>query len=334
MEYRSLGRSGVKVSALCVGTMNFGRVTEEDEAIRIVHAALDAGINFIDTADWYSAGRSEEMIGKALEGGRRNRVVLATKFTTPMGKGPNEGGSSRLWMMRACEDSLRRLCTDRIDLYQVHWMDLTTPLEETLRALDDLCRQGKVVYVGCSKFAPSYIAEAMMLCRQYGWVRFISEQPPYNLLDRRIENELVWTCQRFGLGIIPWAPLGGGILSGKYSRESQPPQGSRYSSIGGNRLHEKALEIAEVVVALAKEKGVEPAVLATAWVMNQPGITAPILGPRTVEHLVSSLKALDVQITDEERKRLDEVAPPGTAVSDFYDVNVYRRLREAVGLKG
>ena len=172
-----------------------------------------------------------------------------------------------------------------------------------------------------------------MLSRQNGWMPFISEQPPYNLLDRRIENELVWTCQRFGLGIIPWAPLGGGILSGKYSRESQPPPGSRYSAIGGSRLHEKALEIAEVVAGLAKDKGVEPAVLATAWVMNQPGITAPILGPRTVEHVVSSLKALEVELTAEDCKRLDEVAPPGSAVSDFYDVNVYRRLREAVGLK-
>jgi len=333
MEYRNLGRSGVKVSPLCLGTMNFGRVTDEAEAIRIVHAALDAGINFIDTADWYSAGRSEEMIGKALEVGRRDRVVLATKFTTPMGEGPNEGGSSRYYMMRACEASLRRLRTDRIDLYQIHWMDFSTPLDEILRALDDLARQGKIIYTGCSKHVSAYIAEAMMLCRERGWVSFISEQPPYNLLDRQIENELIWTCQRHGIGLITWAPLGGGILAGKYSKDAEPPAGSRYGKVGGNRLHERALQIADAVKALAEAKGTEPAVLATAWVMRQPGITAPIIGPRTAEHVVSSLKALDVVITDEDRRKLDEIAPPGTAVSDFYDINVYRKLRQAAGVE-
>jgi len=333
MQYRNLGRSGMKVSSLCLGTMNFGRVTEQDEAIRIVHTALDGGINFIDTADWYSAGTSEEMIGQALADRQRDQVVLATKFTTPMGKGPNDGGSSRYHMIRACEASLRRLRTDCIDLYQIHWMDLSTPLDEVLRALDDLVRQGKIIYTGCSKHASAYIAEAMMLCRQAGWMSFISEQPPYSLLDRTIENEVVWTCQRFGLGIITWAPLGGGILAGKYAKDQQPPPGSRYGAVGGNRLHQQALDIAEEVKTMASEKGVEPAVLSTAWVMNQPGITAPIIGPRTVEHVNSSLKALDVQITDEDRKRLDEIAPPGSAVSNFYDVNVYQKLRVAAGIQ-
>ena len=334
MEYRNLGRSGVKVSPLCLGAMNFGSPTEESEAIRIIHAALDAGINFIDTADCYVHGRSEEIVGKALDGGRRDQVVLATKLTSGTGgQPPNAEGSSRYRLMRACDDSLRRLRTDRIDLCQLHWMDFTTPLEESLRALDDLVRQGKVLYTGCSKFVPPYLAEAMMLCRQNGWSGFVSEQPPYNILSRTIENDLIWTCQRFGIGIIPWAPIAGGILSGKYSKGSASPAGSRFDSADGPRLHLRAIEAADALKPIAADKGVELAVFALAWVMNQPGITSPITGPRMLKHLQSSLKALDLDITDEDRRRVDAIVPPGTWVSDYYDMNVYHRLRSAIGVE-
>ena len=332
MEYRTLGRSSLKVSALCLGTMSFAGRTDEQEGVRIVHAAMDSGINFIDTADCYAHGASEEIVGKALaQDGRRDQVILATKVTGPMGKGPNDEGTSRYRIMRSCEDSLRRLQTDRIDLYQIHYMDMATPLEESMRAMDDLVRQGKVLYVGCSKHAPAWTVEALMLCDRHGWSKFVSEQPPYNLLDRRIENEMVWTCMRHGIGIIPWGPIAAGILSGKYSKDAPPPEGSRFGKVGG-RLNEQAIGIADALKPIAAEKGVTLAEFCYAWVMRQPGITAPIVGARTVEHITSALNALDVEFTDEDYERIDAIAPPGTAVSDYYDGNISSRLRRAVGL--
>lgn len=334
MEYRRLGRSSLEVSSLCLGCMNFGGRTGEDESVRIIHAAIDAGINFIDTANQYSGGRSEEIVGKALaEGGLRDGVVLATKVSNRLSKRPNDGGSSRYHIMREVERSLRRLRTDRIDLYQLHWMDLATPLEESMRALDDLVRQGKVLYTGCSKWAPAWTVEAIMLCERHGWTKLVSEQPPYNLLDRRIENQLIWTCLRHGIGIIPWAPIAAGVLSGKYSQEGPLPEEGRFSEFGP-RLNPRAIEIADALKPLAAEKGVALAELCLAWVMRQPGVTSPITGPRTLEHLNSSLKALEVEITDEDRRRIDEIAPPGSHVTDYWDVNVYRRLRAASGIAG
>ena len=331
MEYRQLGRSGATVSSICLGCMNFGSKTGENDSIKIIHAAIDSGINFIDTADVYTKGVSEEITGKALKNGLlRNEIVLATKFTTPMGEKPNRSGSSRYYLVRAVEDSLRRLATDRIDLYQVHYMDMLTQPDELVRAIDDLVRQGKVVYTGTSKFAPSLLTECLMYARQHGLNGFISEQPPYNLLDRRIENELVWACIRHGVGIIPWAPIGAGILSGKYGLEETPPEGSRFTDLGGNRLNADAVRIANELKPLAAEKGVTLAEYCLAWVLRQPGITAPIIGPRTMEQLKSSLKALDIAFTDEEYKRIDEISPPGSAVSDYYDGNVYAKLRRAV----
>ncbi len=331
MEYRRLGRSSLEVSALCLGTMNFGRRTEEDESVRIIDAAVDAGINFIDTANVYAGGRSEEIVGKALSGGKRDKVVLATKASNRLSEWPNDGGSSRYHILRQCEASLRRLKTDRIDLYQLHRMDLTTPLEESMRALDDLVRQGKILYTGCSKWAPAWTVEAIMLCERYGWTKLVSEQPPYNLLDRRIENQLIWTCRRHGIGIIPWAPIGAGVLSGKYSKDSAPPLGSRFAEFG-SRLTPRAIEVADALKPLAEEKGVTLAELSLAWVMRQPGITSPITGPRTMEHLQSSLRALDVDVTDGDRDRIDAISPPGGHVSDYWDVNVYRPLRAAAGV--
>lgn len=334
MEYRQLGRSGVQVSALCLGTMHFGGRTEEADAIRIAHVAIDQGINFIDTADVYGRGASEEIVGKALAQGRkRDQVVLATKVTGKMGDGPNDQRSSRYHIVRACEDSLLRLRTDRIDLYQLHFMDMATPLEESMRALDDLVRQGKVLYTGCSKHAPAWTVEALMLCERHGWTKFVSEQPPYNLLDRRVENEMMWTCIRHGIGIIPWAPIAAGILSGKYSKDAPPPPGSRFKELG-SRLTPRAIEVADALKPLATEKGVTLAELCLAWVLRQPGITAPIVGVRTMDHLTSALNVLDVAFTEEDYRRIDAIAPPGTHVSEYYGANVHAPLRRAIGLSG
>lgn len=334
MEYRKLGRSSLEVSALCLGCMNFGHRTEEAESIRIIHAAVDQGFNFLDTANVYSQGRSEEIVGKALSEGLRDKVVLATKCSSRMGQGPNSMGSSRYHIMRQVEGSLRRLRTDRIDLYQLHWMDLSTPLEESMRTLDDLVRQGKVLYIGTSKWASGWLVEALMLCDRHGWTKIVSEQSPYNLLDRRIENELIWTCRRHGVGLIPWAPIGTGILTGQYEKGKEPPKGSRAdgAGLGSERLTPRAIEVAQALKPLAEEKGVTPAEFALAWVLNQPGVTAPIIGVRTMNHVASALKALAVVFTREDYARIDRIAPPGTAVSDYWDMNVARRLREAAGI--
>ena len=329
MEFREFGRSGVKVSCLCLGAMNFGDRTPEPESIGIIHEAMEQGINFVDTANVYGQGVSEEIVGKALaDGGRRDRVFLATKVTSRMGDGPNNGGSNRYHIMQQCEASLRRLKTDHIDLYQLHQMDLATALEETLRALDDLVRQGKVRYTGTSKYAPPYLVEALMLSDRYGWAKFLSEQPPYNLLDRRIEDELIWTCQRHGVGIIPWAPMATGILSGQYRRRAVAPKGSRgeEGGIPEARLNERAVERTEQIAKLAGEKGATPAEYSLAWVLRRPGITAPIVGVRTMEHLHSALSTLAIALSPEELARIDEIAPPGSHVSDYWGMNVYRRL--------
>lgn len=324
----------MQVSALCLGCMNFGSRTEPDDSISIIHAAIDSGINFIDTANTYTKGRSEEIVGDALsQGGRRDDVVLATKMTGRMSDKPNDIGSSRYSIRRHCEQSLRRLKTDRIDLYQLHWMDLNTPLEESLRALDDLVRQGKVLYIGCSKFAPALTVEAIMLSERYGWAKFVSEQPPYNILDRRIENEMIWTCLRHGIGIIPWGPIAAGILSDKYVKEGSQPANSRYKRMN-HRLHETSIDVAREIAEIAKEKGVTAAEYSLAWVMRQPGITAPITGVRTMEQLHSSLKAVDVRFTEEDFKRVNELVPPGAAVSDYYDGNINLKMRIASKIPG
>jgi aryl-alcohol dehydrogenase-like predicted oxidoreductase len=312
--------------------MNFGNRTAEVESIAITHAAIDAGINFIDTANAYSKGESERIVGNALvEGGRRDKVVLASKASNPLSNWPNDGGSSRYHLLRQCEASLKRLQTDRIDLYQLHWMDLSTPLEESMRALDDLVRQGKVLYTGCSKFAPAWLVEAIMLCDRHGWVKFVSEQPPYNLLDRSIENELIWACIRHGVGIIPWAPIGGGILSGKYKKQGAQPADGRFKELD-YRLTPAAIDRAEALRPLAQAKGVTPAELSLAWVRQRPGITSPIIGPRTMEHLTSALRSLDIRFSAEELKQIDRIAPPGTAVSDYYDGNVFAMMRRECGI--
>ena len=335
MEYRSLGRTGVQVSPLCLGAMNFPSPTPEDESIAIIERALEAGINFIDTANVYNRGESERVVGKALKAsGKRNQVVLATKVHGQMGELPNELGNSRYHIIQACEDSLRRLQTDHIDLYQLHRPSQTIPQDETLRAFDDLVRAGKVRYIGCSTHPAWMVMEALATSERYGLSRYISEQPPYNLLDRRIENELVPLCQRYGLALLPWSPLAGGILSGKYSAEGAPeggfPEGSRATRAGKmftDRISEKGKAAAVGLGKLAQERGMTASQLALLWVKDQPGVTAPIIGPRTLGQLEDALGIIEKSLADADRPLFDELVHPGNAVADFHNSNDWMKAR-------
>jgi aryl-alcohol dehydrogenase-like predicted oxidoreductase len=323
MEYRILGRTGVKVSPLCLGAMMFGAWgnPDHDDSIRIIHRALDAGINFIDTADVYSAGESEEIVGKALAGGRRDDVVLATKFHGAMGDDPNQRGNSRRWITQEVENSLRRLQTDRIDLYQVHRPEPDTAVDETLGALTDLVRAGKVRYIGTSTFPPSEIVEAQWVAQQRGRERFVTEQPPYSLLVRGIETEVLPVCERYGMGVIPWSPLAGGWLSGAYRKDREVPQSTRAQrlpqrydlSLPGNQ---RKLDAADALARLSDEAGISLIHVALAFVIRHPAVTAAIIGPRTMEQLESQLGAVDVQLSDELLDRIDEIVPPGANFSD------------------
>ncbi len=331
MEYRSLGRSGVMVSPLCLGTMNFGAPTDEAESIRIIDRALEAGINFIDTANVYNAGESERIVGKALkQNGKRDAVVLATKVHGAMGSGPNERGVTRYHIMTAVEDSLRRLQTDRIDLYQIHRPVFTVPQDETLRALDDLVHQGKVRYIGSSTFPAWRLMEALAISEKYGLARYVTEQPPYNLLDRRIENELVPLALSHGVGLLPWSPLAGGILAGRYQPGARPPADSRLARGSGffvERASDLAVSAAEKIHALAQQRSLTAAQLALAWVKDQPAVTAPIIGPRTVAQLEELLAVLDLHLAAEDLKALDEVNGPGSAVSDFHNTTGWMKAK-------
>jgi aryl-alcohol dehydrogenase-like predicted oxidoreductase len=318
MQLRNLGVTGVKVSPLCLGAMMFGEWgnTDHDESVRIIHAALDAGINFIDTADVYSRGESEEIVGKALKG-RRDSVVLATKVHGTMGDDPNEFGNSRRWIVKEVDNSLRRLGTDWIDLYQIHRPEEDTDIDETLGALSDLVHQGKVRYIGSSTFPPSQIVEAQWVAERRGRQRFVCEQPPYSLLVRQVEADVLPTCKRYGMGVIPWSPLAGGWLSGKWRKGQDAPQSSRASrlpqrydlSLPGNQ---RKLDVVEELAKLAEEIGISLIHLAIAFVMRHPAVTAPIIGPRTMEQLESQVGAADVELSDEVLDRIDELVPPGT----------------------
>jgi 1-deoxyxylulose-5-phosphate synthase len=331
MEYRSLGRTGVLVSPLCLGAMNFGGPTGKEESFAIINRALDGGFNFIDTANVYNEGESERIVGQALkENGKRDQVVLATKVHGKMGEGPNEEGNSRYHIMRACEASLRRLQTDRIDLYQLHRPSSTIPQDETLRAFDDLVRAGKVLYVGCSTHPAWQVMEALSISERLGIVRYVSEQPPYNLLDRRVENELVPLCQKHGLGILPWSPLAGGILAGRYPPGQALPEGSRGQRSGEmfrERISDRGREVAARVAEMARERGMTGAQLALLWVKDQPGVTAPIVGPRTMEHVESFLAVLNMHLADADRPLFDALVHPGNAVADFHNSNDWMKAR-------
>ena len=316
MEYRPLGRTGVQVSKLCLGTMMFGAWgnSDHDDSIRIIHAALDAGINFVDTADVYSDGESEEIVGKALNG-RRDDVVLATKFFMPMGEDPNRRGGSRRWIVKAVEDSLRRLGTDWIDLYQVHRPDPQTDIDETLGALTDLVRQGKIRSIGSSSYSSSEIVEAQWTARERRLERFRTEQPPYSLLTRIIELDVLPTAQRHGMGILTYSPLSGGWLSGNWRADSSPtsPARQRLAARFDMALPEnqRKLEAVERLAKVADDADLSMIELAIAFVVNHPAVTSAITGPRTMEQLESQLPAADVTLDPATLDRIDEIVKPG-----------------------
>ncbi len=325
MHYRTLGGTGMQVSAHCLGTMMFGAVgnKDHDDSVRIIHAALDQGINFVDTADMYSAGESEEIVGKALQG-RRDDVVLATKVHFPMGHGPNRGGNSRRWILTAVEDSLQRLQTDWIDVYQVHRPDPTTDIEETLSALTDLVQQGKIRAFGCSSFPAEEIVESHVVSERRGLGRFRTEQPPYSILARGIERSVLPVCSRYGMGVLTWSPLGFGFLTGRYRKGVAADRSSGRAVIRPERFdpdsteYAAKLEIVEQLVALADELGCTLPQLAVAFPIAHPAVTSVILGPRTMEQLDSLLKGATVLLDDAVLDRIDEIVPPGT---DVYQPN-------------
>jgi len=326
MDHRPLGRTGVSVSELCLGTMMLGAWgnPDQDDSIRIIHRALDAGINFLDTADVYSQGESELIVGKALAHGKRDDVVLATKVHFPMGEGSGRGGNSRRWIIREVEDSLRRLSTEWIDLYQIHRPDPTTDIEETLSALTDLIQQGKVRYIGSSTFPAAEIVEAQWAARDGHLQRFVTEQPPYSILVRGIENDVLPTCARHGMGVIPWAPLASGWLSGRWRKDTGPPGSTRADRLPARYdlsqpANQRKLETVDQLARLADEVGMPLIQLAIAFVLNHPTVTAPIIGPRTMEHLESQLPAADVVLDESLLDRIDEIVPPGTTLNPTAD---------------
>ena len=322
VEHRTLGTTGVQVTPLCLGAMMFGEWGEPDEdvGVRIIHRTLDAGINFIDTADVYSRGGSEEIVGKALAGGRRENVVLATKFHGTMGDDPNEAGNSRRWIFREIEASLRRLRTDWIDLYQVHRWDPFTDHDETLGALSDLVTQGKVRYIGSSTYPAAQIVEAQWVARERGRERYVCEQPPYSMLVRGVEADVLPTCRDFGMGVIVWSPLAGGWLSGHWRKGSDDLSSRRAQRIPQRYdlslpANQTKLEAADALARLAEEAGISLIHMAIAFAINHPAVTAAIIGPRTLEHLESQLGAVDVRLDAALLDRIDEIVPPGTLIN-------------------
>jgi aryl-alcohol dehydrogenase-like predicted oxidoreductase len=325
MEYRSLGRTGVQVSVACLGTMTFGWEpddwgSKEEDSIRIAHKAIDLGVNFFDTADVYARGVSETIVGKALQG-KRDKIVLATKCHGKMDDNdPNAWGNSRRHVIEACEASLKRLSTDWIDLYQIHRPQPTIPIDETLRGLDDLARAGKIRYAGCSTFAAWQVCEAHYVAKSLGLNGFTSEQPPYNILDRRIERELLPFCRTYDYAVIPWSPLAGGMLSGKYLNEDS--KGARYSkSDPMGRLKQVPVARLQRLKVLAERNDMTLATLALAWVASQPGITSPIIGARSEKQLEESVAACQIQVPEKILKQVDAIFAPGTHYVNYYSAN-------------
>ena len=313
MQYRTLGRTGIKVSAYALGAMMFGAHgnTDHDDSVRIIHKALDAGINFIDTADAYARGESEEIVGKALKG-RRDDIVLATKLHLPMGDDPNQRGNSRRWIMTAAENSLRRLQTDYIDLYQIHRPDPDTDIEETLSALSDLIHAGKVRVIGSSAMPASDIVEAQWVAERRGLERFRTEQPSYSILDRGIETEVLPVAQRYGMGALVWSPLAMGLLTGRVRKGQQTDL--RRATLFKHMTDERRLDAVEQIIPLAEKAGLPMTHLAMAFAIAHPGVTSAIIGPRTMEQLDDLLAGVNVTLTDEILDRIDEIVPPGTNV--------------------
>lgn len=326
MEYRTLGRAGVKVSPLCLGTMMFGGPTNEKDSIRIIHRAMDAGINFLDTANVYNAGESERVIGKAISE-NREKWVIATKVHGSMGDDVNENGSHRFHIMSAVEASLKRLGTDHIDVYYLHRWDLSTRIAESLRALDDCVRQGKVRYIACSNFEAWRVCEALWTSKQQGLEELVCVQPLYNIVNRDIEVELLPFCQKYGVGVVPYSPLARGVLSGKYLSGKKPPKGSRAARqdrrILQTELREESFEVAQKLMPLAEAHGKTLTQFALAWVLANPTITSVIIGPRTMEQLEDNLGCLDCAITEDDEKATDQLVPPGEHTGKGYNDPAY-----------
>ena len=314
MQYRHLGRAGIKVSPVCLGTMMFGGQTDEAESTRIMHKALDQGINFFDTANMYSGGESEVVVGRAIAD-RRDRVVLATKGSQPMGKGPNDAGGSRMHLMRQLEASLQRLGTDCVDIYYYHAPDDETPIEETLRAMDDMVRQGKTHYIACSNFRAWRLCEALWKSDRLNLHSFACVQPLYNIVNRDLEVELFPLCREHGIGVVSYSPLARGILTGKYKLGEAFPQGSRASRNDPRmlqaELRDASLEIAAKIPQYCRTKGVKPSQFALAWCLANPMLTSVIIGPKTMEQFEDNLACLDVNITEEDEAFVNQLVPPG-----------------------
>ena len=327
MEYRNFGRTGVKVSPLTLGCMMFGGRTNLDDTCAIIDRALDAGLNSIDTSNTYSRGKSEEFTGEALKrNGRREQVFLCTKvFNRMADDDPNMQGSTRRHIIQQCEASLKRLQTDHIDLYQLHRPHPEVPIDEALRAFDDLIRAGKVRYIGTSTFAAWQVMESLWCSKELSLNRFVSEQPPYNILDRRIERELIPMCQTYGLATIPWSPLASGMLTGKYRAGQPAPQDSRFcdnkNPFIASKWHDGSLDVVEKLMPLAEAREVSLSQFALAWNKQQPGITSSIIGPRTLAQLEDNLKAVELTLTEAELKAVDAIVPPGTHVSAYYEAD-------------
>ena len=334
MEYRPLGRTGVQVSQFCLGTMMFGGKADEAESNRIIDHALGSGINFVDTANVYTGNESERIVGKALaRDGRRQTTILATKFNFPQGDDVNDRGLSRRHLLQACEDSLQRLQTDWIDLYQLHRSSANIPIDETLRALDDLIRAGKVRYIGCSMFPGWQMVESLWVAKELGLNRFVCEQPAYHMLDRTAEREVIPAARTFGLAVIPWGPLCGGLLTDKYDRHHVDPDGRWQGGKDnfGREATAQAWDVIDLLRGMAAEKGCSVSQLALAWCTAQPGVTAPIIGTRTFEHAADNLAAVEVSLGADDFERIDALVPPhGVAVRDYDRANAVDFRRRAL----
>ncbi len=342
MEYKILGRTGLEVSSIAFGTDNFLDPTPEKESTRMLNHALDAGVNLIDTGDVYAGGEAEKMIGRALKNnGRRQDVLISTKVDHGMsipGKSldeyipdlkPNTHGLSKANIIRACENSLRSFQTDYIDIYFAHRFSPEIPLYETLGALDYLVQSGKVRYIGFSTHPAWVVMESLMIAKEFGYQRIVAEQPPYNLLDRRIENELIPLAQKYGIGLITWAPMAMGVLAGRYQDTENLPKNSRAIYRGGyyrDRVTQAGLKVGKEFSVLAKKINLSPAQLALLWAKDQPGVTAPLMGPRTMKHLEELLPVMKMKLDEETRVACDQLVHPGTAVTDFHNTSGWMKM--------
>jgi len=342
MEYKILGRTGLEVSSIAFGTDNFLDPTPEKESTRMLNHALDAGVNLIDTGDVYAGGEAEKMIGRALKNnGRRQDVLISTKVDHGMsipGKSldeyipdlkPNTHGLSKANIIRACENSLRSFQTDYIDIYFAHRFSPEIPLDETLGALDYLVQSGKVRYIGFSTHPAWVVMESLMIAKEFGYQRIVAEQPPYNLLDRRIENELIPLAQKYGIGLITWAPMAMGVLAGRYQDTENLPKNSRAIYRGGyyrDRVTQAGLKVGKEFSVLAKKINLSPAQLALLWAKDQPGVTAPLMGPRTMKHLEELLPVMKMKLDEETRVACDQLVHPGTAVTDFHNTSGWMKM--------